>query len=210
MLIQFYVLFPLLFLVARKFGPSTFLIICFAVGFFVRYLLLIPFAQNGLWVLGGCALCRLPEFALGMSLGMWHRQAPERLEKFLLNGAGLVLGIILYPAALQLYHNGFTYVFVDLATGLCCLLVIVGVAGIVARFAKLAAVFALVGAFSYGLYLVHQPYVIWLGLRIREQPIWMFLIICALTLAVLTMWGFVLEKSTNLLVNKLMPAKSKA
>ena len=69
--------------------------------------------------------------------------------------------------------------------------------------------FGLVGAFSYGLYLVHQPYVIWLGLRIREQPIWMFLLIAAATLAVLSAWGIVLEKGTNALVNKLIPPKTK-
>ena len=40
------------------------------------------------------------------------------------------------------------------------------------------------GALSYGLYLVHQPYVIWLGLRIREVPIGLFLLICIPVLAV--------------------------
>jgi peptidoglycan/LPS O-acetylase OafA/YrhL len=67
--------------------------------------------------------------------------------------------------------------------------------------------FGLVGSFSYGLYLVHQPYVIWLGLRIREQPVWMFLLIAIATLAVLSAWGIALEKATNTLVNKLIPAR---
>jgi type VI protein secretion system component VasF len=53
------------------------------------------------------------------------------------------------------------------------------------------------------LYLIHQPYVIWLGLRIRELPIWMFLLICIPTLAALSAWGMLLEKATNTLVNKL-------
>ena len=92
---------------------------------------------------------------------------------------GLLAGVILYPAALQLYHNGYTYVFVDFATGACCFLVIVGLAGVIARVRSLTWVFAIVGAYSYGIFLVHQPYVIWLGLRIREQPIWMFLFIAA-------------------------------
>jgi peptidoglycan/LPS O-acetylase OafA/YrhL len=207
MLIQFYLIFPLLFLAARKLGPWTFLLVAGAVGFFVRYLILIPYPQNGLWLLGGFAVCRLPEFALGMALGMWHSRSPERAEKLLLGGAGLVAGIILYPAALQLYHNGYTYIFVDLATGACCLLVILGIAGIISRFGPLAKVFGLVGAFSYGLYLVHQPYVIWLGLRIREQPIWMFLLIAAATLTVMSAWGIILEKGTNALVNKLISPK---
>src|SRR5882724_4075084 len=131
MLIQFYLIFPLLFWAARRLGPFTFLLMACALGFFVRYLMLVVYPQHGFWVLGGFAICRLPEFALGMALGMWHTQSPARVEWFLLRGAGLLAGLLLYPAALWLYHNGITYVFVDFATGACCLLEIVGVAGII-------------------------------------------------------------------------------
>ena len=120
------------------------------------------------------------------------------------------MGLLLYPAALQLYDNGYAYIFVDFGTGACCFLEVVGVAGIIARFAGPAKVFGLVGAFSYGLYLVHQPYVIWLGLRIRDQPIWMFLLITIATLTVLSAWGIILEKAINALLDKLIPAKRKA
>jgi peptidoglycan/LPS O-acetylase OafA/YrhL len=203
MLIQFYLIFPLLFWIARRMGPSLFLLIGCAAGFFARYVLLVLWPQNGLWVLGGFAVCRLPEFALGMSLAMWHRQSPVPLEWFLLRGAGFVTGLILYPAALQLYHGLYPYIFVDFATGLCCMLEIVGIAGLISLFNSPAKLFALIGLYSYGLYLTHQPYVIWLGLRIRGVPIWAFLLICIPTLAVLSAWGMLLEKGTNILVNKL-------
>ncbi len=208
MLIQFYLIFPLLFWGARRLGPWKFLLVACAVGFFARYLMLVVYPQNGLWVLGGFAICRLPEFALGMSVGMWHRRSQERVEWFLLRGPGLITGLILYPAALLLYHGRVPYIFADLATGVCCGLAIVGIAGLIFLFKTPAKIFALVGAYSYGLYLIHQPYVIWLGLRIRDQPIWMFLlIIMPATLAVLSVWGIVLEKSTNALVNKLLPSR---
>lgn len=210
MLIQFYLLFPLLFWAARKLGPGTFLVIACAVGFLARYLMLIVYPQNGLWIQGGFAICRLPEFALGMTLGMWHSQSTARAERFFLGGAGWVTGLLLYPVALQFYKNGYAYILVDFATGACCLLAIVGVSGIIARFSGLAKVFGLIGAFSYGLYLVHQPYVIWLGLRIREQPIWMFLLIAATTLTVLGGWGVFLEKTTNWFMSKLLRTKEKA
>jgi peptidoglycan/LPS O-acetylase OafA/YrhL len=210
MLIQFYLIFPLLFWAARRLGPLRFLLIACATGFFARYILLVVWPQNGLWVLGGFAVCRLPEFALGMSLAMWHTQSDARLEWFLLRGAGFVVGLILYPAALLLYHGATAYVFVDFATGACCFLEIVGIAGLILLFKGLANVFGLVGLYSYGLYLIHQPYVIWLGLRIREQPIWMFLLIAVATLAVLSAWGMLLEKATNTLVNKLVSARKTA
>jgi peptidoglycan/LPS O-acetylase OafA/YrhL len=210
MLIQFYLIFPVLFCVARRLGPWAFLLIACAAGFLARYLLLVVWPQNGLWVLGGFAICRLPEFALGMALAMWHSQSTARVEWFLLRGAGFVLGLILYPAALQLYHGLYDYIFVDFATGTCCMLEIVGIAGIISLFKGPAKLLGLVGLYSYGLYLIHQPYVIWLGLRIRQQPIWMFLLIAVATLAVLSTWGMLLEKATNALVNKLVSAKKTA
>jgi peptidoglycan/LPS O-acetylase OafA/YrhL len=210
MLIQFYLIFPLLFLMARRLGPWWFLLIACAAGFFARYLLLVVWQLNGLWVLGGFAVCRLPEFALGMSIAMWHTRSTARAEWFLLRGAGLVLGLILYPAALQLYNGLYEYIFVDFATGTCCMLEIVGIAGIILTFKGPANLFGLVGLYSYGFYLIHQPYVIWLGLRIREVPIWVFLLICVPTLAVLSAWGMFLEKTTNSLVNKLASLRKPA
>src|SRR5437660_3968950 len=171
MLIQFYLIFPLLFWAARKFGAWMFFLSACVLGFFVRYLLLDVYPVHGLWTLGGFAICRLPEFALGMALGMWHarstglrnataRQA-SRVESLLLRGPGLIAGVLLYPLALKLYANGIAYVFCDFGTGAVCFLVIVGIAGLIARVDSIAKIMALVGMYSYGLYLIHQPYVIW-------------------------------------------------
>jgi peptidoglycan/LPS O-acetylase OafA/YrhL len=160
-----------------------------------------------LWVLGGFAICRLPEFALGMSLAMWHTRSTARVEWFLLRGTGLILGLVLYPAALQLYRGLYEYIFVDFATGACCMLEVVGIAGVISLLTGPARLFGLIGLYSYGLYLIHQPYVIWLGLRIREVPIWLFLLITIPTLAALSAWGGLLEKATNTLVNRFASAK---
>ena len=210
MLIQFYLIFPLLFWAARKFGAAIFLLIACAVGFFARYLMLDVYPVHGLWTLGGFAVCRLPEFAFGMALGMWHARSTSRVEWFLLRGPGLLAGIALYPLALKLYDNGIAYVFCDFGTGACCFLAIVGIAGLISRVAGLAKIIGLVGAYSYGLYLIHQPYVIWLGLRIRPQPITTFIFIFLITAALLSAWGIVLEKTTNALVTKLLPARKPA
>ncbi len=209
LLIQFYFIFPLLFRLAQRLGPGAFLVLACGVGFFVRYLMLIPYPQTGSWIIGGLALSRLPEFALGMALGMWHSRARERVEWFFLRGPALGMALLAYPAALQLYHNGFTYIFVDLATGASCLLLLVGIAGVLSHLSFAAQLTAVVGAYSYGIFLVHQPYVIWFGLGLRQQPLWLFPVIAFAVLAVLSAWGIVLEKATNLLVQKLLTLTSR-
>src|SRR4030095_12324012 len=90
MLIQFYLIFPLLFWAARRLGPLRFLLIACATGFFARYLLLVVWPRNGLWVLGGFAICRLPELALGMSLAMWPFRYRVCVEWFLFRGRGVL------------------------------------------------------------------------------------------------------------------------
>ena len=197
LLLQLVLMFPLLFWAARRLGPWTFLPLAAAIGFFARYLLLVVYQQNGVWSVGGLALCRLPEFALGMALGIWHARSPAKTEKFFLGGAGLVAGILLYPLAMQLYANINTYVFVDFATGACCMLVVLGLSGLIVRCPVPTKMLGLTGAFSYGIFLVHQPYVIWVGMRIREQPVWIFLLIAVAVLAATSFWGIALEKATN-------------
>ncbi|HME87682.1 MAG TPA: acyltransferase [Chthoniobacterales bacterium] len=207
MLIQFYSIFPLLFWAARKFGAWIFFSIAAALGFFVRYLMLNVYPQHGFWILGGLAICRLPEFAFGMALGMWHLRSTLRVESLLLRGPGLIAGVILYPLALKLYANGIAYVFCDFGTAACCFLAIVGISGLIVRAASAAKLISLVGIYSYGLYLIHQPYVIWLGLKIRPQPILIFLLIFLATAAVLSAWGIILEKTTNTIVSRWFPAR---
>ena len=209
LLIQLVLMFPLLFWAARRMNPWVFLLLAATLGFFARYMLLIVYPQNGAWLTGGLALCRLPEFALGMALGPWHSRSPQQAERFFLGGAGLATGLILYPFALRLYADSYTYIFVDFATGVCCLLVVVGLAGLLCRLPTPARVIGVVGAYSYGIFLVHQPYVIWLGLRIREQPIWMFLLIAIAALAALSLWGIALEKGVNAIVNRFTKTEAK-
>ncbi len=209
MLIQLYALFPILYLTMRKIGLLPYVLLAFAVGFCMRYLLLEVWHANGWWILGGNALSRLPEFALGMVLGMLHLRQPERVERWLLGGAGLALGLALYFVAPYFYTGATPYVFADLWTGTCCFLSVVGIAALLEKWAVAAKWLGLVGVFSYGIYLVHQPYVIWVGLRIRDWPAWAFFVMTAVVLVVLSAWGIFLEKFANAMLEKVIDGKKK-
>jgi peptidoglycan/LPS O-acetylase OafA/YrhL len=209
MLIQLYALFPLLYLTMRKIGLVQYLLLAFAIGFITRYLLLEVWHASGGWILGGNALSRLPEFALGMVLGMLHLRDPAQVERWLLGGVGLVLGLALYFVAPYFYTGSTPYVFADLWTGTCCFLCVVGVAALLEKWAVAAKWIGLVGVFSYGIYLVHQPYVIWVGLLIRDWPAWAFFVITAVVLIVLSAWGIFLEKFANAMLEKVIGGKKK-
>ncbi len=207
MLIQLVVLFPLLFWLLRKLGPWPFFFAACAVGFAVRWVQLGVWFSNGWWTLGGFALARLPEFALGMALGVAHLRQREGVERWILGAPAVLAGLVLYCFAPLVYSGLIPYVFADLYTGVCCFLVVVGLCGWLEKSPFIAKWLGLVGVFSYGVYLVHQPFVIWLGVRIREVPIGAFLLIAVGVLAALSAVGIFLEKRVNLLVDRLTEKK---
>jgi len=131
----------------------------------------------------------------------WPCGTPDQLHAwkwFLLRGAGLVLGLVLYPAALQLYNGLVEYIFVDFATGACCMLEIVGIAGIILLFKEPAKTLRVSwDSIPMACTSFTNPTSSGLGLRIRELPIWMFLLICIPTLVVISAWGMLLEKAST-------------
>jgi peptidoglycan/LPS O-acetylase OafA/YrhL len=105
------------------------------------------------------------------------------------------------------FYRGAAYVFADLCTGTCCFLSVVGIAGLLEKWAFAAKWLGLVGMFSYGIYLVHQPYVIGVGLRIQDEPAWAFFLIVAVVLVVLSAWGILLEKFANAMLVRVIGGK---
>jgi peptidoglycan/LPS O-acetylase OafA/YrhL len=216
MLIQLYLVFPLFFAGMGRIGAGPFLLIGCAVGFGLRYLMLIvapahhalwAFA-DGMWVQGGFGLARLPEFALGMSLGVWHRARSAQLERLLLNGPGLALSLVGYPFALLLYRSLRGYIFVDAATGMCFFLLAVGIAGLIARLPRLVPLFVTCGVYSYGIYLIHQPHVIFLGLRIRDLPVAVAALVALAGVTAVSLFGIGVEKNVNALIERVSAGRA--
>ena len=194
LIIQLFALFPLLFWILRRWGPLPFFLLATLVGFAARYVMLYVHPVSGQYVLGGCGLSRMPEFAFGMVLGALHARNADRLEGWLLRGPGFAAGLCLYPLALAVYHVPRGYVAADLLTGVACFLVVAGASGFWARLPLLGPGLALAGTYSYGIYLIHQPYAIHWASFLKGQPAWQAvpqLLALAVALAV---WGGLLEK----------------
>jgi peptidoglycan/LPS O-acetylase OafA/YrhL len=210
LLIQLVAIFPLLFWVLRRLGPWPFFLFAVVVGFAVRYVQLVVWQSNGSWTLGGFALARLPEFALGMALGIAHLQNREGVERFILGVPAILMGLFLYWFAPVFFTGLIPYVGADLYTGACCFLVVIGLCGLLEKSPFIAKWLGLVGVFSYGVYLIHQPFVIWIGLAIRGFPEWAFFLIAAGVLIVMSAAGIFLEKQINRLVDWLVGGKETA
>ena len=194
LILQLFALFPLLFWAIRKWGPIPFFLAAVLVGFAARYVMLYVHPVSGQYVLGGCGLSRMPEFAFGMALGALHAKQAERFEAWLLRGPGFLAGLFLYPLALAVYQLPKGYVAVDLLTGIACFLVVAGASGFWAGIPHLGRWLAVAGTFSYGIYLIHQPYAIHLGSFLKGLPAWQAVPLL-LTIAVsLAFWGGFLEK----------------
>jgi peptidoglycan/LPS O-acetylase OafA/YrhL len=152
---------------------------------------------SGQFVLGGCGLSRMPEFAFGMVLGALHARNADKFESWLLQGPGFCAGFLLYPVALAVYHLPKGYVAVDLLTGVACFLVVAGAAGFWSRIPGLGKWLAVAGTFSYGIYLVHQPYAIYFASFLMGQAAWQAVPQLILLAVALAIWGGLLEKFLN-------------
>jgi peptidoglycan/LPS O-acetylase OafA/YrhL len=197
LIIQLFALFPLLFWALRRLGPVPFFLLATLIGFGARYVMLYVHPVSGQFVLGGCGLSRMPEFAFGMVLGALHARNADKFESWLLRGPGFCTGFLLYPVALAVYHLPKGYVAVDLLTGVACFLVVAGAAGFWSRLPGLGKWLAVAGTFSYGIYLIHQPYAIYFASFLKGQPAWQAVPLLILLAVALAIWGGLLEKFVN-------------
>ena len=197
LIIQLFALFPLLIWAFLRWGPIRFLLGAVALGFFARIFLLYLHPSSGQWILGGCGLSRLPEFAFGMVLGGAYARNPDKLENWLLHGRGFLAGLCLYPIALLVYQLPRGYVAVDFLTGAACFLVVAGASGFWAKIPYLGPTLALAGSFSYGIYLVHQPYAIHFASFLKDKSSSIAVLSLLLLAIILSLWGALIEKLLN-------------
>ena len=124
LLLQLYVVFPLLFRLLKKIGVTPFLLVCAVATFGCRYVLLCVWPVNGYWVQGAFFVPRLWEFALGMAMGLVARESPASAGSRLFSLIVFCGGAILYTLGLYSYEALWSYTFTDalVGTGLAIIL----------------------------------------------------------------------------------------
>lgn len=201
-LIQLYLVFPILWKLHERLGGAAFVALSLIATFAARHVLLSVFPVNGLWVQGGFFACRLAEFACGMALGALYRRRGAVANAWLFHPAALAIGFSGYVAGLYTYGSLAGYVVTDALTGIGLFVIVAHVARAAAKLGAFGWLLTASGMYSYGLFLLHQPYVIYFGERLRDLSLWPFLIVAAATVAILAFLSAQLERAVNALTDR--------
>jgi peptidoglycan/LPS O-acetylase OafA/YrhL len=204
LLLQLYLVFPALFVALERLGVPRFLVAAAVVTVAARWALLFVMPVDGKWSQGGFFACRLWEFALGMAAGALWRRWPAAIDAAVLSWRGLLAGSALYALGLWSYGALWSYLFTDALIGTGLTVVLVNVARAMGRLRRVGAAAMAVGAASYGLYLVHQPFVQYFGERMRSLDAAVFVMGAIGIVVVLTLGARVLERAVNGLTGRVL------
>ena len=160
--------------------------------------------HGSFYMLGAFFGCRLWEFGLGMVIGTWYWHDRARVDARVLSPGGFAAGVAIYTAGLYSYDYGLAYTMTDGLIGTGLFLILAQLAWQSRRFACAEAAIAYVGVFSYGFYLVHQPYVIYFGSRLREFTLTEFAIAALPLIALLAFSASWFERAVNAIFDRIL------
>jgi peptidoglycan/LPS O-acetylase OafA/YrhL len=198
LILQLYLLYPLLWKLMQRLGAKCFLISCCFLGLMVRILgfSLVP-KMAVMWSMGVFGICRLPEFALGMALAVSFYQAPIATDRFLKKIVPLSILVFILSTAWGLTWTGA--VFFQLLTGGSLSVILYAVILRIEDFSvSLGQGLTWLGKHSYAIFLIHTP-VLFLLLPIAgwSENYWSHTGLVGLTLIVSIFAGLLLEKLTD-------------
>lgn len=202
LILELYLAFPLLYAMMRKLGAGWFLALCGLETVVSRYLVIFVFKTSGYYLLGAFFGCRLWEFALGMIIGTWYWHDRARVDARLLSRGGFVAGVAIYTAGLYSYDYSLAYTLTDGLIGTGLFLILAQLAWQTRRLPWVEAAIAYVGVYSYGFYLIHQPYAIYFGARMRWLSMPRFAFAALPLIAVMAYVASWFERGVNALFDR--------
>jgi peptidoglycan/LPS O-acetylase OafA/YrhL len=204
LLIELYIVFPLLFRLMQRVGWIKYLGICILLSSASRYVLTDLVEANGNYEMGAFFVCRLWEFAAGMALGKLIGERPDETLGRLLSWKGFFAGIIFYTLGIFSYQPNFWHVFTDGLTATGLSVILIHVAYRLDRTPGLGRSLTRAGVYSYGIYLLHQPYVIYAGEKLRSSSLGVFLILASALTVLIALLSICFEYTVNRAVNRVL------
>lgn len=204
LLLELYLVFPILLILLRRLGQARFLILCGLTTLISRFVLLQVLEANGNYIMGAFFGARLWEFAAGMVFAVMYRQSPSQVQEGMSSWRMLWGGVVVYILGVYSYQPGITYIFSD---ALFCggMFMIIGyLSRRISTLPLVGSTLSLVGAYSYGLYLLHHPYVIFAGQWLRGAGMLSFLIFATGIITAISLAAIPLEWYVNRLTSRVL------
>jgi len=187
----------------QKLGAAQFLVLSILATIATRFLLVDVFHANSDYAQGAFFMGRLWEFATGMVLAWYYSEHRSLVEERLFSGKTFVAGIVIYVLGVYSYQPVFFHVFTDGFIGTGLTIILAQCARWVDRLLVARSALINIGAYSYGLYLLHQPYVLYFGARLREKPMLYFVPYAFAILGIITILSMLIEWYVNTITNNL-------
>ncbi|MDR3556780.1 MAG: acyltransferase [Syntrophobacteraceae bacterium] len=211
LLIELYIFYPLLYKLLERMGWTKYLVLCMVLSAASRYILNDVLQANGYYEMGGFFVCRLWEFAAGMVLGKLMAERADWTLQRLLSWKALLAGIFIYWLGLFFYQPNFLYFFSYGLTSLGLSVVMIHLAYLLDRLPGPGKALAKTGVYSYSIYLLHQPYVMYAGRIIRSAGMGAFLAIACSVTVLIVLGSISIEYTVNRAVDRFsFPAAGKA
>jgi peptidoglycan/LPS O-acetylase OafA/YrhL len=145
-----------------------------------------------------------------MALGLLYRRQRAVVEERLFNGWTFFGGVVIYVLGLYSYATSWSYTVTDACIGTGLSIILAHIALWSGLLPPLERMLAYVGAFSYGLYLLHQPYVIYFGERMRTLSLPAFVVLACAVIAALALGASPLERYVNQLTGRVLDRKKES
>jgi peptidoglycan/LPS O-acetylase OafA/YrhL len=204
LLLELYLFYPILFRTLQKVGVAWFLVLAAVATFGCRYVLLCVWPVDGNWVQGAFFVCRLWEFALGMAVGVLYRKDPASVDRWLFSWTVLAVSLVVYWLGIRSYDALWSYTFTDALTGTALTILLAQLVRGAEILPRLVNVLVTFGTYSYGLYLLHQPYVLYFGKLMQPLPTPSYIAGAYVLIAVLALVCMQLERAVNQLTQRVL------
>ncbi len=212
LILQLYILFPVLYYVLKKYGVWKFIVTCFALTVVYRYIAAysldtapmgVIFPASNSYRLFSFFLPRLFEFGLGMSLGYWQFKNSKTLEN-LCGGWQFIsaVTIMLVGFSLNMFRSGWAFSDAVISVGLFATLLNIGV--YIARIEIVKKLLLKLSESAYEIFLLHHyllnyllmPLIVLMGWK-NELGFWVGMPVFFLTSLLIGMGGQWLSVKVN-------------
>ncbi len=201
LLIELYLVFPALWWLARRLGPTGLVVFGVLGTAAVRAALFAGWAISNHWAEGALFAGRMAEFTFGMALGIAHRRDGLAVEARLFRWPVVVAGLLAHQVGIVSYRSTAGYCFTNALVGIGLFVVLVNLARWLEGGPLARRCFAFLGKYSYGIYLLHLPFVMYAGGRMRALPTGTFVLaasgVVALVVAGSVAVEHAVERSTD-------------